>query len=170
MLTMVTRKGKISSYKSYVKNISMKINLDNIGTTFQHKEVIYKKDKEGKKVFDRIKITPFKNTEKTVKEELKQMNKLQGDTSRKKVSTNSTSNKAVREYMKSKNWKKVKITSNSNKKQIRTALKNQKIYLEAQARGAVAYYKSRGIKLTLKDARQNLADRKQEYEGVGGSW
>ena len=72
--------------------------------------------------------------------------------------------------MKSKNWKKVKITSNSNKKQIRKALSNQKIYLEAQARGAVAYYKSRGIKLTLKDARENLADRKQEYEGVGASW
>ena len=163
---MVSKSGKIRSYSSYVSNVSMKINRDNIGTTFQHKEVIYKEDKEGKKVFDRIEITDFKNTKETVKEQLKQMNKLQGDLK----GMNSTSNKVVREYMKSKNWKKVRITSNSNKKEIRSAFKNQKIYLEGQARASVYQAKKAGRKLSLKRARLDLAKRKEEYEGVGGSW
>ena len=163
---MVSKSGKIRSYSSYVSNVSMKINRDNIGATFQHKEVIYKEDKEGKKVFDRIEITDFKNTKETVKEQLKQMNKLQGDLK----GMNSTSNKVVREYMKSKNWKKVRITSNSNKKEIRSAFKNQKIYLEGQARASVYQAKKAGRKLSLKQARLDLAKRKEEYEGVGGSW
>ena len=163
---MVSRQGKINSRTSYVSNISMKINRDNIGSTFQHKEVIYKQDKDGKKVFDRIEITDFKNTKETVKEQLKQMNKLQGDLK----GMNSTSNKVVREYMKSKNWKKVRITSNSNKKEIRSAFKNQKIYLEGQARASVYQAKKAGRKLSLKQARLDLAKRKEEYEGVGGSW
>ena len=163
---MVSRQGKINSRTSYVSNISMKINRDNIGSTFQHKEVIYRQDKDGKKVFDRIEITDFKNTKETVKEQLKQMNKLQGDLK----GMNSTSNKVVREYMKSKNWKKVRITSNSNKKEIRSAFKNQKIYLEGQARASVYQAKKAGRKLSLKQARLDLAKRKEEYEGVGGSW
>lgn len=163
---MVSKSGKIRSYSSYVRNVSMKINRDNIGSTFDSKKVIYKQDKDGKKVFDRIEITKFKNTKETVKEQLKQMNKLQGDLK----GMNSTSNKVVRDYMKSKNWKKVKITSNSNKKEIRTALKNQKIYLEGQARASVAQAKKAGRKLTLKQARLDLSKRKEEYEGVGGSW
>lgn len=163
---MVSKSGKIRSYSSYVRNVSMKINRDNIGSTFDSKKVIYKEDKEGKKIFDRIEITKFKNTKETVKEQLKQMNKLQGDLK----GMNSTSNKVVRDYMKSKNWKKVKITSNSNKKEIRTALKNQKIYLEGQARASVAQAKKAGRKLTLKQARLDLSKRKEEYEGVGGSW
>ena len=163
---MVSKSGKIRSYSSYVRNVSMKINRDNIGSTFDSKKVIYKEDKEGKKIFDRIEITKFKNTKETVKEQLKQMNKLQGDLK----GMNSTSNKVVRDYMKSKNWKKVKITSNSNKKEIRSALKNQKIYLEGQARASVAQAKKAGRKLTLKQARLDLSKRKEEYEGVGGSW
>ena len=163
---MVSKSGKIRSYSSYVRNVSMKINRDNIGSTFDSKKVIYKEDKDGKKIFDRIEITKFKNTKETVKEQLKQMNKLQGDLK----GMNSTSNKVVRDYMKSKNWKKVKITSNSNKKEIRTALKNQKIYLEGQARASVAQAKKAGRKLTLKQARLDLSKRKEEYEGVGGSW
>lgn len=163
---MVSKSGKIRSYSSYVRNVSMKINRDNIGSTFDSKKVIYKQDKDGKKVFDRIEITKFKNTKETVKEQLKQMNKLQGDLK----GMNSTSNKVVRDYMKSKNWKKVKITSNSNKKEIRSALKNQKIYLEGQARASVAQAKKAGRKLTLKQARLDLSKRKEEYEGVGGSW
>ena len=163
---MVSKSGKIRSYSSYVRNVSMKINRDNIGSTFDSKKVIYKEDKNGKKIFDRIEITKFKNTKETVKEQLKQMNKLQGDLK----GMNSTSNKVVRDYMKSKNWKKVKITSNSNKKEIRSALKNQKIYLEGQARAGVAQAKNSGRKLTLKQARLDLSKRKEEYEGVGGSW
>ena len=163
---MVSKSGKIRSYSSYVRNVSMKINRDNIGSTFDSKKVNYKKDKNGNKVFDKIEITKFKNTKETVKEQLKQMNKLQGDLK----GMNSTSNKVVRDFMKSKNWKKVKITSNSNKKEIRTALKNQKIYLEGQARASVAQAKKAGRKLTLKQARLDLAKRKEEYEGVGGSW
>ena len=163
---MVSKSGKIRSYSSYVRNVSMKINRDNIGSTFDSKKVIYKEDKNGKKIFDRIEITKFKNTKETVKEQLKQMNKLQGDLK----GMNSTSNKVVRDYMKSKNWKKVKITSNSNKKEIRSALKNQKIYLEGQARASVAQAKKAGRKLTLKQARLDLSKRKEEYEGVGGSW
>ena len=163
---MVSKSGKIRSYSSYVRNVSMKINRDNIGSTFDSKKVIYKEDKNGKKIFDRIEITKFKNTKETVKEQLKQMNKLQGDLK----GMNSTSNKVVRDYMKSKNWKKIKITSNSNKKEIRSALKNQKIYLEGQARASVAQAKKAGRKLTLKQARLDLSKRKEEYEGVGGSW
>ena len=166
MITMVSRQGKINSRTSYVSNISMKINRDNIGSTFQHKEVIYKQDKDGKKVFDRIEITDFKNTKETVKEQLEKMNDLQGEY----YGKDSNSNAIVRKYMKSKNWKKVRITSNSNKKEIRKALSNQKIYLEGKARASVAKAKKAGRKLTLKQARLDLAQRAQEYEGVGGSW
>ena len=163
---MVSRQGKINSRTSYVSNISMKINRDNIGSTFQHKEVIYKQDKDGKKVFDRIEITDFKNTKETVKEQLEKMNDLQGEY----YGKDSNSNAIVRKYMKSKNWKKVRITSNSNKKEIRSAFKNQKIYLEGQARASVYQAKKAGRKLSLKQARLDLAKRKEEFEGVGGSW
>ena len=168
MITMVSRQGKINSRKSYVSNISMKINRDNIGSTFQSKKVIYKEDKDGKKVFDRIEITDFKNTKETVKEQLYKMNSVNFQGSFKGKYSNS--NAVVRKYMKSKNWKKVKITSNSSKKEIRSALKNHKIYFEGIARGKVAQAKKAGRKLTLKQARLDLTKQREEYEGVGGSW
>jgi len=63
---MVSKSGKIRSYSSYVRNVSMKINRDNIGSTFDSKKVIYKEDKNGKKIFDRIEITKFKNDDGTI--------------------------------------------------------------------------------------------------------
>ena len=68
------------------------------------------------------------------------MNDLQGEY----YGKDSNSNAIVRKYMKSKNWKKVRITSNSNKKEIRKALSNQKIYLEGKARASVAKAKKAG--------------------------
>jgi hypothetical protein len=145
---MVSKKGKLRSYHSFVNNAHLKLNSSFIGMTMHVKNI------DGSE--SDIKIT------KTIyKEHLKNMNRLQGK---------SSESKFVKSYLKSKNWHKVNIKENSSRNDIRKALKNQKIYNESKARYMVYTAKKKGSKMTLKFARQQVNGMLEKYEGVGGSW
>lgn len=149
-----TKSGKLRSYSSYVRNATMKIDTKLIGTTFKAKRP--DPDNYGKYIDTDIKITKAR-----IKRNILVLNKLQGS---------QTESKLKRSYMKEKGFKKIRITSKSSNKDIRRALKNQKIYNEAKARFTVEKQKKLGNKITLKKAREQILKRTKKYEGVGGSW
>jgi hypothetical protein len=148
-----TKAGKLRSYGSYVSNARMKINRDNIGSKFAGKRI----DPITNKEYEIVVL----NTKQMQKKQIKDMNKLQGGEAK---------NKNIRSYMKKKNWKYVRIGEKSSYSQVRRALKNQKIYLEGKVRAEWISHKKSGGKRTLKDFRTIQDARRQEYEGVGGSW
>lgn len=145
---MVSKSGKLRSYHSFVSNAHLKLNSSFIGMT------MHVKNSDGSE--SDIKIT------KTIhKEHMRDMNRLQGT---------SAESKYVKNYLKSKKWTKVKIKEGSPRKDIRRALKNQKIYNEAKARYMVNTAKLKGSKMSLKFARIQINGMLEQYEGIGGSW
>lgn len=143
-----TKSGRLRSYRSYVKNAKAKLNPDNIGMTF------LRENDDGSKQEVLI-------TKELLKKHISDMNRLQGKRTEKKF---------IKDFMKSKNYKKITITKNSTNSDVRTAFKNQKIYVEARARYMVHKEKKKGNKMTLKHARRLAKKTQEEYEGVGGSW
>jgi len=145
---MATKSGKLRSYASYVKNAKMKINRDNIGSTF------VRTLDDGSKQNVTI-------TKSMIKKQISDLNKLQGS---------GTTNQFKKDFLKSKNWQKIRITSKSSNQDIRKALKNQKLYTESKARYRVEQARKQGKKMTLKYARAQVKKANEEFEGVGGSW
>ncbi len=154
-----TKSGSLRSYASYVKNSKNKIDSNLIGSTFDAKRPVF--DDNGKRIKGKFKIIKHKVTKITVQRNIKKMNDLQGS---------KTEEEIIKSYMKKKGFKKIRITTKSTNYQVRRALKNQKIYLEAKARFIVAKNKKEGNKITLKKAREEILKRARKYECVGGSW
>ena len=145
---MASKYGKVRSYHSFVGNAWIKLQPEFIGQT------------SVKKLPDGTKLETYVSKD-LHKSHIKSMNRLQGKQTEKKF---------IKDYMKSKGWEKVRITSKASKSQVRKAFKNQKIYNEAKARLLVHDAKKKGNKMTLKDARDLVRDMGEKYEGVGGSW
>jgi hypothetical protein len=145
---MASKSGKLRSYNSFANNAWVKLQPEMVGHSFA------KKQENGSVVITEV-------TKELHKNHIKSMNRLQGKQSESKF---------IKKYLKSKGWEKVKITSKSSKKEVRKALKNQKIYQESKARLMVHEAKKKGHKMTLKHARGLASGILEKYEGVGGSW